>query len=75
MNSHPVANNKIFFAKTKISVTLATQVGEVAASQKLLKILTICIYDQLYQRCLRQCKNVVKTLYADVTYRCHFRKI
>ena len=42
MNKHPVANNKIFFAKTKISVTLATQVGEVAASQKLLKILTIC---------------------------------
>ena len=69
-----VANNKIFFTKINISVTLATQVGEVAASQKLLKILTFCNYNQLYQHCLRHCKNAVKTLYADVTSRRHFRK-
>ena len=56
MNKHPVANNKIFFAKTKISVTLTTQVGEVAASQKLLKILIICNYDQLYQK---RCENSI----------------
>ena len=29
-----LANNKIFFTRTKIKVTLATQVDEVAASQK-----------------------------------------
>ena len=34
MDQHPVAYNKIFFTRTKILVTLATQVGEVAASQK-----------------------------------------
>ena len=34
MNKHPVANNEISFARTKIQVILATQVGEVAASQK-----------------------------------------
>ena len=60
--------------------TLATQVGEVAASQKIKKTnkkqqqqqqqkktkkkknLTIRNYDQLYQRCLRHCENVSKTL-------------
>ena len=31
---HPIANNKIFITRTKIQVTLATQVGEVAASKK-----------------------------------------
>ena len=62
MNWHPLANNKMFFARTKISVTLAT-VGEVATSQKFLKILTFCKYDQLYQRRLRHCKN---SIYADV---------
>ena len=36
MNYHPVANIKIFFTRTKISITWKTQVGEVAASQKLL---------------------------------------
>ena len=51
------------------------QVGLVAASQKLLKILTIRICDQLYQRCLWHCKNVSKTLYADVTPRYDFCKI
>ena len=54
---------------------MAMHVGETAASQKLLKILTIRNYDQLYQLCLRQCKNVAKTLYADVTFQRHFRKI
>ena len=34
MNYHPVAYNKICFVRTKILVTLATQVGEVAASPK-----------------------------------------
>ena len=34
MNKHPVDYNKIFFATTKILETLATQVGEDAASQK-----------------------------------------
>ena len=34
---HPVANNKIIFDRTK----LAAQVGEVAASQKILKSLQI----------------------------------
>ena len=71
MNYHPVANNKIFF---QIIGNLATEVGEVAASQTLLKILTIRNYDQLIQCCLRQCKNVGKTLYADVTSRRHFSK-
>ena len=33
MNYHPVAYNKIFFARIKILVILATQVGEVAARQ------------------------------------------
>ena len=33
MNLHPVAYNKILFARTKILVTLATQVDEVAAYQ------------------------------------------
>ena len=35
--------------------------------QTLLKSPTICNYNQLYQHCLWQCKNVAKTLYADVT--------
>ena len=51
------------------------QVGQVAASQKLLKVLTIRNYEQLDQRCLQHCKNVAKTLYVDVTSRYHFRKI
>ena len=52
MSKHPIANNTIFFKRTKIKVTLATQAGEVAASQKLLKILAIHNYDQLCQHCL-----------------------
>ena len=41
MNYHPVANNRVFFMRTKILVIRLRRLG------KLLKILTIRSYDQL----------------------------
>ena len=47
--------------RIKIWVTLATQVAKLPQAKNYYN------YDQLYQCCLGHCKNIVKTLYAEVT--------